>query len=192
MIPAEVHISLVVYDADAAASGLRVASQKLLNSAERSADVETADYFYRAYYCVLALADFYERFQTVSLDSEAEAANAMPALCANWRYLLGDLEAEEFPALAMLSTDSVAGDLVEQTAQRAAQGEPVLQFLVERDELGQWAAAADALPEPSLAEDALDFIWDHAAQIAEWVKSRTKKPGVGGPGVDPALPAPTA
>ena len=186
------HINLVVYDADAAASGLRVASQKLLNSAERSADVETADYFYRAYYCVLALADFYERFQTVSLDSEAEAANAMPALCANWRYLLGDLEAEEFPALAMLSSDSVTGDLVEQTARRAVQGEPVLQFLVERDEHGQWAAAADALPEPSLAEDALDFIWDRVAQIAEWVKSRTKKPGVGGPAVDPALPAPTA
>jgi hypothetical protein len=192
VIPTEVHINLVVYDADAAASGLRVASQKLLNSAERSADVETADYFYRAYYCVLALADFYERFQIVSLDSEAEAANALPGLCANWRYLLGDLEAEEFPALAMLSSDSVVGDLIEQTAQRCAQGEPVLQFLVERDEDGQWAAAADALPEPSVADDALDFVWDRAAQIAEWVKSRMKKPGARGPAVDPALPAPTA
>jgi hypothetical protein len=192
VIPTEVHINLVVYDTGAAASGLRVAALKLLRGAERSADPDAAEYFYRAYYCMLALAAFYERFETLSLENEAEAANSPPALCGNWRYLLGDLEAEEFPALAMLSPHSVAGDLVEETTQRSAQGEHVLQFLVERDEKGQWAAAVDALPEPSLAEDALDFIWDHALRIAEWVKRRTKKPHIESPSVDPALPAPTA
>lgn len=189
MIPSEVHINLVVYDAEAAASGLRVAALKLLRAAERSADADSADYLHRAYYCVLALAALYERFQTFPLEDERKAAQALPALCGNWRYLMGDLEQPQFPALAMLGADSMAGSLVQDTVERrVAQGERVLQLLVERDENGAWAAAVDARPEPSPAEDALALIGRHAARVIEWAKPRSTKAGVRGR----VLPAPMA
>jgi hypothetical protein len=191
--PSEVHINLVVYDAEAAASGLRVAALKLLGAAERSADPDAVEYFYRAYYCVLALAALYERFQAFPLNSEAAAAHALPALCGNWRYLMGDLDQPQFPTLTMLGAADMAGGLVQESVeQRAAHGERQLQLRVERDENGEWAAAVDARLEPSVAEDAFASIGRHVARFIEWVKHRSARAGVSGGAGDPALPAPTA
>jgi hypothetical protein len=157
VIPIEIHIRLVVYDIEAAA-GLRAAAPKLLDAAERSADAGAADYFHRAYFCVLAVADAYERLQSVCLDNEVEAAQALPALCANLSRLIGNPLEDAFPQLALLSPATRVGELMNEAVAQRGPDAP-LQVFLQQDEEGGVQSAVNAQSASEAVEATLASLW---------------------------------
>ncbi len=172
MIPTELHIKLVVYNADAA-DGLHAAALKILDEAEATVDPDKAEYLYRAYWCVLAVDAAYARFRAFSLDAQTEAVHALPDMYLEWRLLMEDLkwigreEEGPFQRLAMLSPGAMAGDLVQQTAEQTATKEG-LQFYIRRDEEGAWTTAVGGIAPPQRDEGRLQSIWRRLQSAITW------------------------
>lgn len=147
MIPTELHIRLIVYDATAAA-GLRAAALHVLKAGECSATLEVEEYFYRVYRCILAVEAAYESFQSFSLDSDGAAVQMLPNLCADWRDMVHGMKWSEcaedmFGKLSLLSAGAVIGDVVGAfDAQKSERSACALHFVVDRDANGEWTAAA--------------------------------------------------
>lgn len=171
MVPTEVHIQLVVYDAQAMA-GLRIAAINLLKAAQRSVDPDAIEYFHRAYFCVVAAEAAYARLQGVTIEHQSEAVHALPDLCRDWCGLMEDMRwperAEEaaFPGLSSLCAGHVVGDLVEDAVRRSSSTEErALQFLLDRNDRGEWVAGVDALAPPAFVESRLLSLWRRLQRI---------------------------